>query len=93
MNRTSLVVQWLGICLPILGSWIQSLVREDPTCHGTTKPVRHNLPDLCSRACAPQQGKPPQGEARAPQQRVAPLAKSREEPEHSNEDPAQPIHK
>ena len=39
---TSLVVQWLRIHLPMQGTWVQSLVREDPTCHGATKPVRHN---------------------------------------------------
>ena len=30
---TSLVAQWLRICLPVQGMWVQSLVRElDPTC-------------------------------------------------------------
>ena len=24
------------------GTWVQSLVREDPTCYGATKPVCHN---------------------------------------------------
>ena len=24
------------------GTWVQALVRENPTCHGATKPVRHN---------------------------------------------------
>ena len=38
----SLVAQWLRICLPMLGTRVQALVREDPTCHGATKPVRHN---------------------------------------------------
>ena len=41
--------------------------------------------------------KPPQQEARALQQRVPPLATTREKPPRSNEDPAQPkkklIHK
>ena len=27
----SLVVQWLRICLPVQGTWVQSLVLEDPT--------------------------------------------------------------
>ena len=35
---TSLLAQWLRICLP----GVQPLVREDPTCHGATKPMRHN---------------------------------------------------
>ena len=24
------------------GPWVWALVQEDPTCHGATKPVRHN---------------------------------------------------
>ena len=39
---TSLVVQWLGICLPTQGKRVRALVQEDPTCSGATKPVRHN---------------------------------------------------
>ena len=30
------VVQWLRIRLPIQGTWVGSLVREDSTCDGTT---------------------------------------------------------
>ena len=40
--RTSLVAQWLRIHLPMQGTWVRALVWEDPTCHGATKPVRHN---------------------------------------------------
>ena len=40
--RTSLVAQWLRIRLPMQGTWVWSLVQEDPTCHGATKPVRHS---------------------------------------------------
>ena len=96
---TSLVVRWLRIRLPMQGTWFQSLGRDDPTCHGATKPGHHNywarqpqlLKPACSRAhvpqllspCAattearmpraraPQQEKPPQWEACAPQWRVA----------------------
>ena len=82
------------------GTWVRAMVREDPTCRGATKPVRHNY-----WACAlepashnywarePQLLKPehlepvlhnkeklPQWEACAPQQRVAPLATTRESP-------------
>ena len=39
---TSLVAQWLRIHLPMQGTRVQALVREDPTCRGATKPVRHN---------------------------------------------------
>ncbi|KAJ8782452.1 hypothetical protein J1605_010160 [Eschrichtius robustus] len=45
-SLTSLVAQWLRIRLPMQGIWVRSLVWEDPTCHGATKPVRHNY-----RAC------------------------------------------
>ena len=36
------VVQWLRICLSMQGTWIQSLVWEDYTCRGATKPMCHN---------------------------------------------------
>ena len=53
---TSLVVQWLRICLPRQGTWVRSLVQEDSTCCGATKPT-------LSKASVPHQEKPPQGEA------------------------------
>ena len=40
--RTSVVVQRLRIWLPMQGTWVQALVREDPTCRRATKPVHHN---------------------------------------------------
>ena len=39
---TSLVAQWLRICLSMQGTQVRSLVWEDPTCRGGTKPVSHN---------------------------------------------------
>ena len=39
---TSLVAQWLRICLPMQGTRVRALVWEDPTCCGATKPVCHN---------------------------------------------------
>ena len=36
---TSLVSKWLRIHLPTQGTQVQSLVQEDPTCLGATKPV------------------------------------------------------
>ena len=39
---TSLVAQWLRIRLSLQGTQVQSLVQEDPTCCGATKPVSHN---------------------------------------------------
>ena len=40
--RTSLVAQWLRIRLPMQGTRVWALVREDPTCRGATKPVCYN---------------------------------------------------
>ena len=42
MYTVSLVAQWLRIRLPMQGTWVGAPVREDPTCCGATKPVRHN---------------------------------------------------
>ena len=41
-NRASLVAQWLRIRLPMQGTRVRAMVREDPTCCRATKPVRHN---------------------------------------------------
>ena len=38
----SLVVQSLRIRLPMQGTWVRTLVWEDPTCRRATKPMRHN---------------------------------------------------
>ena len=32
----------MRLCLPMQGTWVQSLVWEDSTHQGTTKPVDHN---------------------------------------------------
>ena len=54
-SQTSLVAQWLRIRLPMQGTRVQALVREDPTCRGATKPVRHNYwahaPQLLKPTC------------------------------------------
>ena len=39
---TSLLAQWLEICLPVQGTQVRALVWEDPTCRGAAKPVHHN---------------------------------------------------
>ena len=87
VHRASLVAQWLRIRLPMQGTRVRAPAQEDPTCRGATKPVCHNYwacaPQLLSpcattteacapRARAPQQEKPLQQEAHAPQRRVAP---------------------
>ena len=40
--QTSLVAQWIRICLPMQRAQVQSLVQEDSTCLGTTKLVSLN---------------------------------------------------
>ena len=40
--QASLVAQWLRFHLPMQGTQVRALVREDPTCHGATMPMRHN---------------------------------------------------
>ena len=36
------MAQWLRIHLPMQGTRVRALVREDPTSRGATKPVHHN---------------------------------------------------
>ena len=36
------VAQWLRIRLPMGGTRVRALVREDPACREATKPMRHN---------------------------------------------------
>ena len=37
-----MVVQWIRICLPMWGTKVRSLVQEDFTSFGATKPLSHN---------------------------------------------------
>ena len=94
---TSPVVQWMRIRLPMQGTWVQSLVQEDPTCCWATKPVCHNywacqlqLLKCALRAFTLQQEKPLQWEAREAQRRVAPAHGNERKPRRSDKDPAQP---
>ena len=51
----SLVVQWLGVYLPMQGSWVCSLVQEDPAWHGAAVPCtssRTLTPQLPKSTCA-----------------------------------------
>ena len=45
-KRISLVVQWMGVHLPMQGTRVQSLVWEGSTCPGATEPGHHNYGDL-----------------------------------------------
>ena len=40
--RTSLVVQWIRMHLPVQGTWVQLLVQEDSTCLRASEPVHHS---------------------------------------------------
>ena len=81
-SGTSLVAQWLRIRLPMQGTKFQSLVWEDPTRHGATKPMRHNYwahaPQLLSPHATTTEGRMPR--ARVPQQEKTPLTATRESP-------------
>ena len=52
---TSLLVQRVGICLPVQGTQVWSLVPEDPTCRGAAEPLCHSCwpsaLELASRNC------------------------------------------
>ena len=49
-ERTSLLVQWVGICLPMQRIQVQCLVREGVTCYKAAKAHGPQLPSLNSRA-------------------------------------------
>ena len=68
----SLVAQWLRVCLLMQGTRVRALVWGDRTCREAAGPVSHNYWACASGACAPQQERPRQWEARAPRWRVAP---------------------
>ena len=89
-SRASLVAQWLGVRLPMQGTWVRVPIREDPTCRGAARPVSHNCWACASGACALQQERPRQWEARAPRWGVAPACRNWRKPSHRNEDPTQP---
>ena len=93
ITETSLVVQWLSICLPMQGTQVPSLVREDSTCRGASKPVSHNYWACALEPRAPGQERLPQCEAHAPQQKVDTPLRNWRKPMHSNRDPAQPERK
>ena len=86
----SLVARWLRVCLPMQGTRVRALVWEDPTCRGATGPVRHNYWACASGACAPQQERPRQWEARAPRWGVAPARRNWRKPSRRNGDPTEP---
>ena len=46
--QASLMVQWLKIHLPILRTWVRSLLQDNPTCHVAAKLGCHDSWSLCA---------------------------------------------
>ena len=65
-DRTFLVVQWVGVCLPMQRARIQSPVWEDPN-FSWQRSLCPQLLSLCSGARALKQEKTAQWEAHTPQ--------------------------
>ena len=42
VDSLGLVIQWLRTCLAMQGTPVRSLVQEDPTCDGATKPIHQS---------------------------------------------------
>ena len=78
---TSPVAQWLRIRLPMQGTWVRSLVQEDPTCCGATKPLHHNYQPTCRQLLKPVRLEPVLCNKRS---------HCREKPTHGDEDSMQP---
>ena len=57
---TSLLVQWMRSCLLMKGTWVLSVVWEDPTCHRVTRPIHHNYRPCGHYGPCPQKERPPQ---------------------------------
>ena len=87
---TSLAVQCIRIHRSRQGTRVWSLLREDSTCCGATKPMHHNYWGCKPKAHAPQQEKPPQWEPRAPQGRGDPAHQDQRKSVQNNEGPGQP---
>ena len=64
-SQDSQVVQWLGICLPMQGAQVRSLVWESHVPWDNLAHKPQLLKPMCPKASAPQQEKPQQWEPRA----------------------------
>ena len=84
------MVQWLRICLPMQGTWVQSLVQEDSTCLGATKPTRHNGSLRALEPVLYNKGSHCNEKPKHPNKRAAPTGCNQRKLMCSNEDPAQP---
>ena len=89
--ETSLVGQWLEICLPMQGTWVRSLVQEDSTCCWATKPMCHNHWSLSALEPVHYPERSHRNERPALHSlRVVPPRCNLRKPPCSSEDPAQP---
>ena len=82
--------QWLGICLPGQGCGFSPWSGKIPRATGELSPCAVTTEPAFPRPCAPQQGKPPQREARTPPQGIAPTQHNQRKATRNNQDPAQP---
>ena len=57
-SRTCLVAQWLGIRLPVQGTWVRSLVQEDSICPRATTLMKVKSLS-CVQLCDPMDCNPP----------------------------------
>ena len=79
-------VQWLGICMPMQGTQVRSLIWKDPTCRRAIKAMPHNWtrtlgPTSCNyRAHMLQLLKPRHSRAHAPQQEKPPQWEAHRQP-------------
>ena len=65
-RRTSLVMELIWIDLSMQGTWVESLVWEDSTCHRATKFMHTTPKPICSKACQPQLTSPSATATEAP---------------------------
>ena len=94
-HRTPLVAHWIRIRLPMQGTRVRSLVREDSTCCGTAKPVSHNYSAHVLQLLKPTRLEPVlQERSRRNEkpvrcnQRVTPRRHNQRKASYSNNDPA-----
>ena len=76
---TSLVVLWLRIHLPMQETRVQSLIWEDPTCSGATKPCTTTAAQA-PRACASNQSSHHSEKFRTETREQPPRPTTREKP-------------
>ena len=96
--RSSLVVPWLRIYLPMQGTQVWSLAWEDPACLRAIKPMGHNWWAECHNCRSPHALEPVLHNRRCLRsdkhtccnQRVAPYRPNQRNPESSNRESAQP---